>query len=108
VPLHRAGVVYAAVAWLTTVHGVIYAEWCEPADFDKGFMWTWSAAGQVGLLMERNKLAAELTRANERIESRVAERTRELSTALARLLAVPAGCSQLSSVVCAIASRGAM
>jgi signal transduction histidine kinase/pSer/pThr/pTyr-binding forkhead associated (FHA) protein len=83
--LPNAGVVYAAVASRDEVHGVLYAEWRDITDFEKHFLWIWSTASQVGLLIDRNKLALQLKRANESLEDTVASRTRELETALERL-----------------------
>ena len=82
-----AGVVYAAVASLSEVHGVLYAEWRGKADLDMYFLWTWSVAGQVGLLIDRNALAARLERTNETLEKTVEDRTHDLAIALDRLSA---------------------
>ena len=82
-----AGVVYVSVASLDNKYGVLYAEWREPVDFAPLFMWTWSVASQLGLLIERNTFAAAMRRAKEDLEGTVAERTQELATAVKRLTA---------------------
>jgi signal transduction histidine kinase len=64
-----------------------YAEWRGKADPDTYFPWTWSVAGQVGLLIERNALAAKLEQTNATLEQTVEERTQDLATALDRLSA---------------------
>ncbi len=92
--LPEAAVVFAAVASLERTYGVLYTEWRRPIDTERTFMWVWSIAGQLGLLIDRNSLDAELRDMNARLSEKVEERTRELATAVERLSAIQRAMSQ--------------